>query len=85
MLVINQAVALLKYAEWISKKISSPFLLKIESKKLDFKEKAKPKTDSGIHETMTSGGGGDGEASASATVNDEHQNETETSQNNGDQ
>ncbi len=63
-------------------KFSSIFLrlllFKIESKKLDFKEKAKPKTDSGIHETMTSGGGS-GEASASATVNDEHQKETETS------
>jgi hypothetical protein len=58
------------------------FLVKIETKKLDFKEKAKPKTDSGVHETMTSGGGG--EASANATVNDEHQNETKTSETNGD-
>jgi hypothetical protein len=52
------------------------FLLKIESKKLDFKDKAKPKTDSGIHETMTSGGDG---ASASATVNEGHHQENETS------
>lgn len=47
------------------------FLFKIESKKLDFKEKAKPRTDSGKHETITSGGGGGDEASASATVNEE--------------
>ncbi len=43
---------------------------KIESKKLDFKEKAKPRTDSGKPETMTSGGGGEG--NASATGNEEH-------------
>ncbi len=55
------------------------FFFKIESKKLDFKEKAKPRTDSGKHETMTSGGGGGNEASASATVDEEHQKETETS------
>ncbi|CAF4371086.1 unnamed protein product, partial [Rotaria socialis] len=47
--------------------------VKIESKKLDFKEKAKPRTDTGKNETMASGD----DASASATVNDEHQNHDE--------
>ncbi len=53
-------------------------MFKIENKKLDFKEKAKPRTDSGKQETMTSGGNGD-EASASATVNEEHHRDGETS------
>lgn len=68
---------------------SRPFFLKetflqIESKKLDFKEKAKPRTDTGIHETLTSG---DAAASANATVNDENSQQPEESQknNNGDQ
>lgn len=52
------------------------FFFKIESKKLDFKEKAKPRTNSGMHETITSGGG---EASASATVDEENPKETEAS------
>jgi hypothetical protein len=43
---------------------------KIESKKLDFKEKAKPKTDTGVHET-----------SASATVvNEENPVDGQTSE-----
>ncbi len=61
------------------------FSLKIESKKLDFKEKAKPRTDSGKQETMTSGGGG---GEASATVNEEHETSDEVFEsqktNNGD-
>ncbi|CAF4952279.1 unnamed protein product, partial [Rotaria sp. Silwood1] len=48
--------------------------VKIESKKLDFKEKAKPRTNSGIHETMTSD-------DANATVNEEHHKDDETSDN----
>ncbi len=83
MLIINQAVAPLKYAQFYFYRSNSHhwfFLffsfLKIESKKLDFKEKAKPRTDSGKHETMTTGGDG---ASASATVDEEHQKEIEPS------
>lgn len=49
--------------------------MKIESKKLDFKDKAKPKTDSGIHEAAAA----TDEASASATVNNEHPSDNGTS------
>ncbi|CAF1588791.1 unnamed protein product, partial [Rotaria sordida] len=44
-----------------------------ENKKSDSKEKSKPKTDSNVHEIMTTGGGGNDGNEASATVNEEHQ------------
>ena len=62
-LIISRAVAQLKYATLGL--ICGHCALQIESKKLDFKDKAKPKTDSGVHDAAA-------EASASATVTDEH-------------